>query len=175
MSIDSVRPTAKSIFRPSNAAPPFSRKPKARNWIGSSRKAARKSMPATGSVVLDTTIVVSLLRRVPGMHERIKSATGLWLPLFALGELEYGVSHSSQPDRQRQALALFMQGVDLLFPSEATTREYGRIKSELARAGSPIPENDVWIAALAVEHGLPLATSDAHFSRVAGLTVLDWR
>jgi predicted nucleic acid-binding protein len=56
-------------------------------------------MPATGSVLLDTTIVVSVLRRVPGMRERLKSASELWLPLFALGELEYGVSHSSRPDR----------------------------------------------------------------------------
>jgi tRNA(fMet)-specific endonuclease VapC len=132
-------------------------------------------MPAIGSVLLDTTIVISLLRRVPGMQERLKSASELWLPLFALGELEYGVSHSSQPDKQREALSIFVQGVNLLFPSETTTREYGRIKAELARAGTPIPENDVWIAAQAIEHGWPLATNDAHFSRVSGLTVLDWR
>ncbi|MCE0523734.1 MAG: type II toxin-antitoxin system VapC family toxin [Methylacidiphilales bacterium] len=132
-------------------------------------------MPATGSVLLDTTIVVSVPRRVPGMHERLKSVSELWLPLFALGELEFGASHSSQPAKQRQALSLFMQGVNLLFPSEITTRQYGRIKAELARAGTPIPENDVWIAAQAIEHGLPLATCDAHFSRVSGLTVLDWR
>jgi len=131
-------------------------------------------MPATGSVLLDTTIVVSVLRRVPGMQERLKSANELYLPLFALGELEYGVSHSNQPEKQSQALALFLQGVDLLFPSEATTKQYGKIKSELARAGTPIPENDVWIAALAIEHGLPLATRDAHFNRINGLAVLNW-
>ncbi len=132
-------------------------------------------MPATGSVVLDTTIVVSVLRRIPGMQERLKATSELWLPLFVLGELEYGVSRSSQSGRQRQALSLFLQGVDLLYPTEATTRAYGKIKAELANAGSPIPENDVWIAAQAIEHGLPLATCDAHFSRVTGLTVLDWR
>jgi tRNA(fMet)-specific endonuclease VapC len=109
------------------------------------------------------------------MQERLKSASELWLPLFVLGELEYGVSHSSQPGKQREALSLFMQGVDLLFPSEATAHVYGNIKAELARAGTPIPENDVWIAAQAIEHGLPLATGDAHFGRVSGLTVLDWR
>jgi len=68
-----------------------------------------------------------------------------------------------------------MQGVDLLLPSQTTTREYGRIKAELARAGTPIPENDMWIAAQAIEHGLPLATCDAHFSRISGLTILDWQ
>jgi len=131
-------------------------------------------MLTTGSVLLDTTIVVSVLRRVPGMQEKLQSASEIWLPLFALGELEYGESHSSQPEKQRQALSIFLQGVEVLFPSETTTRHYGKVKAELARAGTPIPENDVWIAAMAIEHGLPLATCDAHFSRVTGLTVLDW-
>ena len=68
-----------------------------------------------------------------------------------------------------------MEGVDLLVPSEATAREYGRIKAELRAAGKPIPENDIWIAAQAREHGLPVATCDEHFKCVDGLTVLDWR
>jgi tRNA(fMet)-specific endonuclease VapC len=132
-------------------------------------------MPATGSVLLDTTVVVSVLRRVPGMQQRLTAHANLWLPFFALGELEYGVSHSSPPDRQRLALSAFLAGVDLLLPTETTAREYGRIKAELARAGTPIPENDVWIAAQAMEHGLPLATCDAHFGRIKGLVMLDWR
>jgi tRNA(fMet)-specific endonuclease VapC len=132
-------------------------------------------MPATGSALLDTTVVVSVLRRVPGMRQRFTPYATLWLPFFALGELEYGVSHSSQPENQRLALSAFLRGVDLLLPTQATAVEYGKIKAELARAGTPIPENDVWIAAQAREHGLPLATCDTHFSRVNGLVVLDWR
>jgi predicted nucleic acid-binding protein len=93
-------------------------------------------MPATGSILLDTAIVVSVLRRVPGMQQRLNSAVELWLPLFALGELEYGVNHSTQ----RHALSMFLQAVVILVPREATAREYGRIKAELARAGMPIPE-----------------------------------
>ena len=65
--------------------------------------------------------------------------------------------------------------MDLLLPTETTAKEYGRIKAELAVAGTPIPENDVWLAAQAMEHGLPLATCDAHFARIKGLVVLDWR
>jgi len=49
------------------------------------------------------------------------------------------------------------------------------VKLALKMAGTPIPENDLWIAAAALEHGLPLATRDAHFRHVPGLTVLDWR
>ncbi|MEO5958497.1 MAG: PIN domain-containing protein [Opitutaceae bacterium] len=49
------------------------------------------------------------------------------------------------------------------------------MKEQIALAGTPIPENDLWIAAVALEHGLPVATRDIHFARVPGLTVLDWR
>jgi hypothetical protein len=57
----------------------------------------------------------------------------------------------------------------------ATAAHYGRLKALLARAGTPIPENDLWIASLALERGWPLATRDAHFGRVPGLVVHDWR
>jgi len=59
--------------------------------------------------------------------------------------------------------------------SPATAGHCGRLKDLLARAGTPVPENDLWIAAVALEHGLPVATRDAHFSQVPGLSVLDWR
>jgi tRNA(fMet)-specific endonuclease VapC len=96
------------------------------------------------------------------------------LPLFALGELEFGVNRSSQPERQREALSAFCEGVLILAPGEQTAQEYGRVKAELAHAGTPIPENDIWIAALAREHGLTLATLDAHFQRIDNLQLLSW-
>ncbi len=55
-----------------------------------------------------------------------------------------------------------------------TAEIFGQISAELALAGTPIPTNDVWVAALAREHALPVATDDAHFARVPGLTVLRW-
>jgi tRNA(fMet)-specific endonuclease VapC len=67
-----------------------------------------------------------------------------------------------------------MEGVTLLLPTARTAAEYGRVKVTLKAAGLPIPENDIWIAAYALEHGLPLATRDAHFAHVPGLIVEDW-
>jgi hypothetical protein len=55
-----------------------------------------------------------------------------------------------------------------------TSRIYARIRSELRRKGRPIPANDLWIAAQAVEHGLPLVSRDAHFLNVKGLTLVSW-
>ena len=62
----------------------------------------------------------------------------------------------------------------LLPVGAASAVRYGELKQRLALAGTPIPENDLWIAAVALEHGLPVATCDDHFNRVPGLTVLDW-
>jgi tRNA(fMet)-specific endonuclease VapC len=64
--------------------------------------------------------------------------------------------------------------VVVLVPDESTPEIYGRISAQLAQSGTPIPQNDIWIAALALQSGLPLATADSHFRNVAGLTVLLW-
>jgi len=132
-------------------------------------------MLATGKLVIDTSVVVAVLRRVSGLKERLRNAEELLVPLVALGELEYGVNLATPPERQREAVRTFMESATLLLPTARTAAEYGRIKAALKSAGTPLPENDVWIAAFAAEHSLPLATRDAHFAHVAGLTVLDWR
>ena len=132
-------------------------------------------MPVIGKVVLDTSVVVAALRRVPGLMERLCGAEALLVPLVALGELEYGANLATPPERQREAVRVFMEGASLLLPTASTAAEYGRVKAALKAAGTPLPENDVWIAAVACEHGLPLATRDGHFARVPGLEILDWR
>lgn len=131
-------------------------------------------MPATGKVVLDTSVVVSILRRVPGVKERARAVQELLVPLIALGELEYGANLATPPERQREAVRIFMEGATLLLPTARTAVEYGRVKLLLKVMGLPIPENDLWIAATALEHGLPLVTRDAHFAKVPGLIVENW-
>jgi tRNA(fMet)-specific endonuclease VapC len=132
-------------------------------------------MPATGNILLDTSVVVAVLRRVPGVKEQLHSAEELLVPLIVLGELEYGANLATPPDRQREAVSTFMESATLLLPTVRTAVQYGRIKFALKTAGTPIPENDLWIAAFALDHGLPLATRDEHFKRVPDLVVLDLR
>ncbi len=67
-----------------------------------------------------------------------------------------------------------MIAVTILDVGANTADYYGMIKAQLAEAGTPIPENDIWIAALAREYSLPVVTRDRHFSMVAALTVLAW-
>jgi tRNA(fMet)-specific endonuclease VapC len=132
-------------------------------------------MPGTGKLLLDTSVVVAHLRGVVAVTERMAEAEALYLPLIALGELHFGLLRSSRPDRNLRALQSWLQAVTLLTLSESTTAEYGRIKDALARAGTPIPENDIWIAAMAREHDLTFATRDDHFALISDLTVVDWR
>jgi tRNA(fMet)-specific endonuclease VapC len=68
----------------------------------------------------------------------------------------------------------FLQMAALLHPDTATAESYARAAVALEAKGQVIPENDLWIAAVALECDMPLATRDAHFDRVDGLTVLHW-
>ena len=128
-----------------------------------------------GDLVLDTSVVIAALRRVPGIEEKLEEAERLWLPIIALGELELGVELASNVRAHRSALDAFLSAMILLPLTAETSRHYGRIKGSLVRTGTPIPENDLWIAAVAMEHDWPLATRDDHFNRVTGLLVRDWR
>jgi tRNA(fMet)-specific endonuclease VapC len=78
-------------------------------------------------------------------------------------------------EENRQRLDRWLRTVVLLPVGVASAEHYGALKQKLAVAGTPIPENDLWIASIAIERSLPVATRDAHFALVPGLTVLDWR
>jgi tRNA(fMet)-specific endonuclease VapC len=127
-----------------------------------------------GNVLLDTTIVVAHLRGDAALTAKLQQANVLYLPLTALGELDYGAYRSKNPTKGLGQIREFLKAVILLHPGETTADNYGQIKAALAQTGTPIPQNDIWIAALAKEYQLPLAARDDHFKLVAGLTLLAW-
>ncbi|HUG09401.1 MAG TPA: type II toxin-antitoxin system VapC family toxin [Opitutaceae bacterium] len=129
----------------------------------------------TGDVFLDTTVAVAHLRGVAKVSQRLSENRTRYLSAIALGELHFGIRHSARADENLSQLTHWLRAVVIVPAGPATAERYGALKQQLALAGTPIPENDLWIAAVALEHGLPLATRDEHFERVPGLTVLDWR
>jgi len=132
-------------------------------------------MGGTGSVVLDTSVVVDYLRKLDlKLIRELEEAEDLYLPLVVLGELLYGAYKSNQREQTLADVKRFTGVCTLLVPDETTADLYGQIKASLARQGTPIPQNDIWIAALSLEHQFPLATRDAHFLKVSGLIVLNW-
>lgn len=125
-------------------------------------------------LVLDTSVVVAYLRDELDLLGLAGEATFLFLPLVALGELYKGALASNRPQENRRQVDEFLALTALLHPDAATAEVYARVSVQLKRKGRPIPENDVWIAAVALECRLPLVTRDAHFGAVDGLDLLHW-
>ena len=128
-----------------------------------------------GDILIDTTVAVAHLRGVATVSERLANAQLCYLSTVALGELHFGLWRSTRREENRLQLDRWLQVIALLAVDESVAERYGQLKQQLLQAGTPIPENDLWIAACALQHGLPLATRDAHFNQVPGLQVLDWR
>lgn len=125
-------------------------------------------------ILLDTTVLVAHLRRKLDIWASAAGQTELYISLVTLGELYKGVYKSSDPDNNLVLVEELLKPVSLLFPDTATALCYAKTVLMLESAGTPIPQNDVWIAAVALECDLPVATRDAHFEKVKGLKVLRW-
>lgn len=96
------------------------------------------------------------------------------LPLIVVGEYRYGLLRSRQNRRLSDLLDTLVRESTVLTIDLGTTKAYAEVRDGLRRQGTPIPENDVWIAALARQHGLPVVSRDAHFDHVRGITRRSW-
>lgn len=131
-------------------------------------------MPASGRFLLDTEVVVALLRGDSGVRQRAADAAEVFLSTVSLGELYYGALCSERPDENRKRVEEFGATAALLGLDEATATMYAATKHDLRTKGRPIPENDIWIAATARRHALQLVSSDVHFKGIEGLDVTSW-
>lgn len=124
------------------------------------------------SLLLDTSVVIRHFRAA-AYTDRFAQYEQLYLPQQALGELYFGAYRSQYPEKHLSQIDRFLQAAEVLSPDHDTSRHYGEIAAHLARSGTPIPQNDIWIASLAVQWGLLLATNDHHFSHIEGLRFID--
>jgi tRNA(fMet)-specific endonuclease VapC len=125
-------------------------------------------------ILLDSSVVIAHLRGKLDLFAITLPAEELYIPLFVLGELRKGAIKSGSPTRNHALIDDLLKVVAVIDPDSATAEVYATTAANLERAGTPIPENDIWIAAAALELDMPLATRDAHFSRIPGLTLLAW-
>lgn len=98
----------------------------------------------------------------------------LALPVTVLGEYRYGLRSSKKKARLEEWLDELLGELRVLETTARTTAVYARVRHQLRGAGTPIPENDVWIAATVIEHNLPLLTRDKHFNLVRDIEVVGW-
>ena len=99
----------------------------------------------------------------------------LFLPVIVLGELRYGAINSARPEQNEQVIKKLIENSVVMHVDEAVAVRYAIVRSELRKKGQPIPENDIWIAAICLENETSLISSDGHFENINGLEVLKWK
>ncbi len=123
-----------------------------------------------GKAALDSNALIKVLNHQLDLYAI--NVIDIYVPIVAIGEMLYGVHKSTRPIENRARLESYLRNVIVLGCSMETADIYGRIKNELLRSGRPIPENDMWISATALEHNLPVVTNDKHLSYVPGLEII---
>lgn len=125
------------------------------------------------AVFTDTTIAVAFFRQDQAIRQRL-TTVDIVTSTIVIGELYYGAYRAGQQARELANIAALIAQSRIVMCDLITSEYYGRVREALYRKGTPIPENDIWIAVSALQHGLPLAARDAHFDRVPGLIVEQW-
>ena len=128
-------------------------------------------------LLLDTNAYAALMRGSEAVVSRVGRAEHVLLSSVVVGELLYGFRNGTRDEENRAQLDLFLANRFVAFlPVTLTTAErFGLIASALKRKGSPIPSNDIWIAAHALESGSDLISFDEHFSHIEGLAFVHLR
>ena len=121
-----------------------------------------------GSLV-DTNVIVKMLNGDENAIRIFDTFDNIAIPVIAVGELFYGAYKSSRTQENLSLFSDFVSNYTILPVDNDISNIYGEIKAQLAEKGTPIPENDIWIAAIAKVHNHTLITYDSHFSNIDGL------
>jgi tRNA(fMet)-specific endonuclease VapC len=125
-------------------------------------------------LILDTDALSAVVDGDPGIEPHIKSARVMAIPVVVLGEYRFGVLQSKRRSRHEEWLRENLSLYRILRVDEETSEIYADLRLELKRAGTPIPSNDLWIAALSRQFGFPVLSRDLHFDLVKGLRRVGW-
>jgi predicted nucleic acid-binding protein len=125
-------------------------------------------------VILDTNAVSSLLAGNKVLGRILAAGDRHHLPLTVIGEYQFGLLALRKQQRYRSLFRRFETESIMLCPDRETADWYAGIRHELKQQGTPIPENDLWIAALARQHSLEIVSNDLHFDHVQGIRRIGW-
>ena len=130
------------------------------------------------SFLLDTNIIIGIFASDESIIAKLlEAATNnllIYIPVIAIGELYYGAEQSQKKENNRKQIEELVKVSEVLECDEETAVYYGKIKSQLKLQGKPIPENDIWIAALCKQFNLTLATRDNHFKHIPDIELAEW-
>lgn len=132
-------------------------------------------MPMNGRYLLDTNVVIALFAQESAVLQNLSESVTIFVPSIVIGELYFGALNSSRAGENIKRVEDFRDANSVLAIDPQTAAQYGQVKHELKLAGTPLPENDIWIAALALQHQLILATRDSHFDHINSLKTVRWQ
>ncbi len=128
----------------------------------------------SGKFLLDTNIVIALFGDDASVKARLMNSDEVFISCTVLGELYFGAQKSSNVKKNLARIEEFALSSAVLSCDADTARYYGSVKNRLLEKGQPIPENDIWIAAVAQQHGLIVVSRDEHFKEVEKLKCEMW-
>lgn len=119
-------------------------------------------------LALDTNRYTDLANSVPEVVQALEEAERIYMPFTTIAELRGGFAMGTRGKGNELALQRFLMREDVVsvYPDEQTTHHYASLYQQLRRRGTPIPINDLWLAALVVQHGLVLYARDRHFDQL---------
>ncbi len=131
-------------------------------------------MKAIGKLALDTNAVIAYREGISEVCKLVEEADVIILPVTVIGELLYGALNSTKT-RSNEKFVHEFAGYSLVMQiNESVAARYARVRFTLKRQGTPIPENDIWIAAACLDLKVPILSRDDHFKQVPGLNVISW-
>ncbi|HTS52671.1 MAG TPA: type II toxin-antitoxin system VapC family toxin [Burkholderiales bacterium] len=125
-------------------------------------------------MILDTNALSAFADGDPAVGEILSQRERAAIPVIVLGEFRYGIAGSRHRSTYEKWLESHLAHFEVLPVTADTAIAYAAIRVTLRQAGHPIPANDAWIAALALDHRLPVLSRDAHFDAVAGIQRIGW-
>jgi len=128
-----------------------------------------------GKYLIDTNIAILFLNNQKSVVKKIIDAEQVFLCSAVVGELLYGARKSALAKKNLHKYKSFINAVSFLPVDISTADFYSLIKNQLRSKGTPIPENDIWIAAVALQHQLVLVSDDNHFNVVKNIRVEKWK
>lgn len=125
-------------------------------------------------MILDTNALSAFIDGDDAIGQILRRQSQVALPVIVLGEFRYGITDSRYRAQYEAWLDTHLVHFEVLPVTLATTIPYASVREGIRRRGRPIPANDAWIAALALEHGFPVLSRDKHFDVVQGVQRVSW-
>lgn len=125
-------------------------------------------------MILDTNALSAFVDGEAGVGEVLRRQARAAIPVIVLGEFRYGIAQSKHRATYEAWLVSQLHRFEVLAVTEDTAVAYAELRVALKQSGRPIPANDAWIAALAVQHQLAVLSRDEHFDVVPNLRRVGW-